>query len=76
MGYMQQREIQELPQKIEALESAQKELFAVMSDPLFYKKEKEVISRVKLDFNRVEREIETAYRRWEELEEVKSQGDR
>ena len=76
LGYMQQREIQELPQKIEALESAQKELFAVMSDPLFYKKEKEVISRVKLDFDRVEREIETAYRRWEELEEVKSQGDR
>ena len=73
LGYMQQREFLDLPQKIEALESAQKELFAVMSDPLFYKKEKEVISRVKLDFDRVEREIETAYRRWEELEEVKSQ---
>ena len=76
LGYMQQREIQELPQKIEALESAQKELFAVMSDPLFYKKDKEEIAGVKLDFDRVEREIETAYRRWEELEEVKSQGDR
>jgi len=76
MGYMQQREIQELPQKIEALESAQKELFAIMSDPLFYKKDKEEIAGVKSDFDRVEREIETAYRRWEELEEVKSQGDR
>jgi ATP-binding cassette subfamily F protein uup len=74
LGYMQQREIQELPQKIEALESEQKELFAIMSDPLFYKKDKVEIAGVKSDFDRVEREIETAYRRWEELEEVKLQG--
>ena len=73
LGYMQQREIQELPQKIEALESEQKELFAVMSDPLFYKKDKEEIAGVKSDFDRVEGEIETAYRRWEELEAIKSQ---
>jgi ATP-binding cassette subfamily F protein uup len=68
LGYKQQREIQELPRKIEALESEQKELFAVMSDPSFYKKEKDHIAGVKADLDRVEREIETAYRRWEELE--------
>ena len=45
-----------------------------MSDPLFYKKDKVEIAGVKSDFDRVEREIETAYRRWEELEEVKLQG--
>ena len=65
---MQQREMQDLPQKIEALESEQKGLFEILSDPLFYKKEKEEIAGVKSDFDRVEREIETAYRRWEELE--------
>ena len=75
LGYMQQREIQDLPQKIEALESEQKELFAILSDPLFYKKEKDEIAGVKSDLNRVEREIETAYRRWEELETMTSQGD-
>jgi ATP-binding cassette subfamily F protein uup len=75
LGYMQQREMQELPQKIEALESEQKELFAIVADPLFYKKEKGEIAGVKADMDRVEGEIETAYRRWEELETVKSQTD-
>ncbi|MGB5747200.1 MAG: ATP-binding cassette domain-containing protein [Desulfobacterales bacterium] len=75
LGYMQKREMQDLPQKIEALESEQKELFEIMSDPLFYKKEKEEIAGVKSDFDRVEREIETAYRRWEELETMTSQED-
>jgi ATP-binding cassette subfamily F protein uup len=75
LGYMQQREMQELPQKIEALESEQKELFAIVADPLFYKKEKGEIARVKSDLDRVEGEIETAYHRWEELEAIKSQTD-
>ena len=38
-------------------------------------KEREKIAGVKSDLNRVEREIETAYRRWEELETMTSQGD-
>jgi ATP-binding cassette subfamily F protein uup len=75
LGYMQQREMQELPRKIEALESEQTKLFAIVSDPLFYKKEKGEIAGVKADLDRVEGEIETAYRRWEELEAIKSQAD-
>ncbi|RLC01927.1 MAG: ABC transporter ATP-binding protein [Deltaproteobacteria bacterium] len=75
LGYMQNREMQNLPQKIEALESAQKELFAILSDPLFYKKGKDEMIRAKLDLHRVEREIETAYRRWEELETMTPPGD-
>jgi ATP-binding cassette subfamily F protein uup len=68
LGYMQKREMQSLPQKIDALESRQKELFAILSDPLFYKKEKDEIAGVKSDLDCIEREIETAYHRWEELE--------
>jgi len=75
LGYMQKREMQDLPPKIEALESEQKELFAILSDPLFYKKEKDEIVGLKSDLDRVERDIETAYRRWEELETMKSQED-
>ena len=74
-GYMQEREMQDLPQKIEALESEQGKLFAILSDPLFYKKEKDVIAGIKSDLDRVEREIETAYRRWEELETMKPQAE-
>ncbi|MEJ2285913.1 MAG: ATP-binding cassette domain-containing protein, partial [Desulfobacterales bacterium] len=51
LGYMQQRELQELPGRIEALESEQKELFALMSDPAFYKKEKAHIAEVKADLD-------------------------
>ena len=68
LGYMQQRELQSLPQKIEALESRQTELSATLSDPLFYKNAKREIAAVKFELDRIEREIETAYRRWEELE--------
>jgi len=74
LGYMQKREIQELPQKIEALEAEHAALFEVMSDPLFYKKEKAVIAGIKADLQRVEKEIESAYRRWEELEIINAKG--
>ncbi|MEN8246553.1 MAG: ATP-binding cassette domain-containing protein [Thermodesulfobacteriota bacterium] len=76
LGYMQKREIQELPQKIEALEAEHAALFEVMSDPLFYKKEKAAIAGVKADLQRVEKEIESAYRRWEELETLDANGGR
>jgi ATP-binding cassette subfamily F protein uup len=73
MGYMQQREMQELPQKIEALETEQKELFAIVSDPMFYKKEKDEIVRINSDLARVEADIEKAYLRWEALEAEKDE---
>ena len=75
LGYMQNREKQDLPQKIEALESAQKELFAILSDPLFYKKEKGEIAAARSELERIEREIEMAYHRWEELETMTSPGN-
>jgi ATP-binding cassette subfamily F protein uup len=73
LGYMQKRELQALPRRIEDLEAAQKELFAVVSAPLFYKKAKDEIVRIKSDLDRVEHEIEAAYRRWEELETLQSE---
>jgi hypothetical protein len=41
---------------------------------LFYKKGKEEIARVKAHLDRVENEIETAYLRWEELENMGARG--
>ncbi|MGD8291411.1 MAG: ATP-binding cassette domain-containing protein [Desulfobacterales bacterium] len=74
LGYMQKRELNELPQKIDALELKQKDLYTIMSDPRFYKKDKAEIARLKADLDRVEKEIETAYFRWEELENVGEGG--
>ncbi len=75
LGYMQQRELQDLPHKIETLEAEHKELAAILSDPMFYQKGKDEIAGVKKNLDRVQHEIETAYRRWEELEALNSKAD-
>jgi ATP-binding cassette subfamily F protein uup len=74
LGYMEERELKALPQKIEGMESRQSDLYTAMTDPDFYKKSKEEISRVKTELETVERDIETAYHRWESLEKKKG-GD-
>ncbi len=73
LGYMEKRELQDLPQKIDALEAEQKELCAWMADPLFYKKEKSEITRMRTRLAQVEQDIEKAYLRWEALEAIEKQ---
>ncbi|MCD6185002.1 MAG: ATP-binding cassette domain-containing protein [Deltaproteobacteria bacterium] len=68
MSYMQKRELDQLPQMINTLETEQKDLYELMSDPLFYKKDKEKIAAAKDRLEKVEHEIETAYLRWEAIE--------
>ncbi len=70
LGYMQKRELDDLPRKLDTLESRQKELYAAMSDPLFYKKDKKEIARMKASLGRLENEIEATYLRWEELDKI------
>ncbi len=72
LGYMEERELKALPHKIELLESEQKALYSEMADPLFYKKENKEIARTKARLRELEGAIETAYHRWEELEEKRS----
>jgi ATP-binding cassette subfamily F protein uup len=70
LGYVQKRELNDLPRKLDALESRQKKLYEAMSDPLFYKKDKKEIARMKANLDRLEKEIEATYLRWEELEKI------
>jgi len=70
LGFMEKRELKELPLKIDAFEAKQKEMYATMSDPMFYKKEKEEITRVQTHLAELEDEIKTAYLRWEALENI------
>lgn len=74
LGYMQKRELDDLPRKLDTLESRQKELYEAMSDPFFYKKDKAEISRMKANLDRLEKEIKAAYLRWEELENIEDRG--
>jgi ATP-binding cassette subfamily F protein uup len=65
---MEKREFEDLPQKIDALEKEQEDLYATVSDPLFYKKEKEETTRIRVRLDGVAEEIEKAYLRFEELD--------
>jgi len=67
---MAQRELEALPQKIEALETEQQDLFNATADPEFYKKEKSELTAIQSRLEAIEIEIETAYQRWEELEKM------
>jgi ABC transport system ATP-binding/permease protein len=74
LGYMEKRELESLPQKIEALEAEQKRLFQTMSDPLFYQKDKEEIAAIKAKLDEVEQTCGSAYLRWEILEQIDNNG--
>jgi ABC transport system ATP-binding/permease protein len=68
LGYNEIRELEGLPQQINLLESERQGLYEIWSDPLFYKKEKEEMDRIKARLGELEQAIETAYLRWEELD--------
>jgi len=70
LGYMEKRELDNLPLKIETLEAEQKALYAAMSDPLFFKKDKKEITQIRNRLAAVEQDIQAAYQRWEKLEGI------
>ena len=69
LGFNEKREFEGLPQRINTLESEQQRLYGAGADPLLYKKGKEEVLRIKTQLAEVERDIEQAYLRWEELDE-------
>ena len=70
LGYMEKRELERLPHKIDQLENEQQQLFATLSDPELFKKDKKTISNIQGRLAEVELEIEKAYDRWEQLDVV------
>jgi len=70
LSYRETRELEALPERIEALESEQRKLHRVLSDPAVYQRGDqipELTSRLK----DLERELATEYGRWEELEDIR-----
>ncbi len=68
LGYKEKRELEAIPQQIEALEMAQEELYRNMADPSFYQRSGSEIAEAKAGLEAIEQQLEEAYRRWEELE--------
>jgi len=68
LTYKEQRELEALPQRIEALEAELGELHQRMADAAFYRQAPAEIVRVKGRLDAIQAEVAEAYRRWEELE--------
>ncbi len=68
LGYMEKRELDELPRRIEAMEKELAELFDKMSAPAFYKTDGRVIAQINERQQELESLLEKAYSRWEDLE--------
>jgi len=68
LTYNEQRELQALPQRIEALEAELGELHQVMAAPAFYRKAPGEIISAKSRLQALQNDVAEAYRRWEELE--------
>lgn len=68
LSYKDQQELDSLPEKIGALESRQAELNASMADPEFYKMEGSEIASIQKEAEKVGKDLENCFIRWEELE--------
>ncbi len=68
LSYKDQRELEQLPARIEALEQSVQTLQAEMSDPAFYRRDGDAITAAQARLADVEAELQAAYARWEALE--------
>lgn len=70
LSYKDQRELESLPGLIEQLEQEQSTLLATTADPAFYRQPAPVVNPVLDRLKCLEKELEQAYRRWEELDNL------
>jgi ABC transport system ATP-binding/permease protein len=69
LSYKEQRELEELPARIETLEAEQAQLHQRMADPAFFRQGGAEIGKVTSRLESLETELRTAYERWEALEQ-------
>ena len=68
LSYKLQRELDELPKKIEDLEQAQQALHDSMADADYFKRDKDEIASDQSKLAEIDSNLEAAYGRWEELD--------
>jgi ABC transport system ATP-binding/permease protein len=71
LSYMEQRELDALPSRIEALEEEHRAAQVQVAAPDFYKERADAIAAVLARVEALERELADAYLRWDELESRK-----
>ena len=72
LSYKEQRELEQLPQLLEELETKITTLQAEIADPAFFQQAHDITDAKLKSLADTEAELETAFLRWEELEEKKN----
>jgi len=67
LGYKEQRELDQLPARIDALEVEQKQLGELLADPALYSREPQRVAELQARCAQIESELMTALERWEAL---------
>jgi ATP-binding cassette subfamily F protein uup len=68
LGYKDERELAELPAKIDALEQEQGQITAALANAALYRDQPEQVKQLNRRFAALEAELASALARWEELE--------
>jgi len=76
LTYKEQRDLEALPGRIEALETEQAELHARMGDGAFYRQSRDDIAATMERLEIVKRDLEESYKRWQALELKSSLGSK
>ncbi|MFO8155218.1 MAG: ATP-binding cassette domain-containing protein [Pseudomonadota bacterium] len=71
LSYKLQRELEQLPEHIETLETELAELHQRMGEPDFYQQEQEAVVATQERAASLQAELQQAYARWEELEALR-----
>jgi len=75
LSYKDQRELDQLPARIEALEKEQAQLQASLADPELYRRDAAAFKRLGERTKEVEVDLAQAYTRWEQLEAQRTGGN-
>jgi len=73
LSFKEKKELEDMPQLIERLESEQSDIFEKMTDPEFYKKDTNKMKRTKNRSEEIKEVIKNAYERWDYLEQLKKE---
>lgn len=71
LSYRQERELESLPERIEAMEAEQAELCRRLADPALYRQDPGGVNQAREELARLEKELAEAYARWESLESLR-----
>ena len=70
LSFREKQELESLPEKIETLESQISDLHQEMANPDFYQQAKDKIAAAQERLTQLNRDLESAFARWEELEAI------